>query len=350
MDYSTIAIKIIKGIIKLIPGQTVSISAEILNVFDFNEALVKIPFLEELAIQVRKHHGIPIIDLSTENLHKRFFEEVTDENNLLSLAIFHKWLDSADYFIDLSWRSNPLFYKSIPEIAFRKVNIPTDIYMQKIAEKNKKLLLLGYPTKSLAKYLDVDQEVLKKTYLSSLNVDYHLLKKNCLIFDGIIKKQKKYHLICENRVLNIELVSKSKCFYGDFYQEPILYLPTGYWQQEVDLEQLSGMIYANQIYFDQHYWKNVQLVFKNGSIIDLETDNQQKNTTLLRVELAQKINSCLLVVGLNDSVGQRSFYSLFDLIKSQNVSLILNTSKGNIVVLSETASLLNENDVNLLNN
>ena len=73
MDYSEIAVKIVNYILCLQQGQSVTISAEIHNVFDHNDPLVEIPFMEEIALVVRKNKGLPILDVSTENLHKRFF-------------------------------------------------------------------------------------------------------------------------------------------------------------------------------------------------------------------------------------------------------------------------------------
>jgi hypothetical protein len=348
MDLTEIATKIIKGVLKLTPGQSVTISAEIHNVYDNNDPLVEIPFLEELALQVRKYKGLPTIDISTENMHKRFFDEITDDSQSISLDLFNKYLNTSDIFIDLSWRSNPLFYKSIPESSFKKHNILPKIFIKKFEEKNKKLILLGFPTKGMAKYFDIDHDTLKKTYFSALNIDYFNLKKRCLILDNKLLKSRKWQIATENRTLDINLIADRKCYYGEFNKELIMTLPTGMWQQEISIETLNGIIYCNQVYSDQYIWKNVQIIFENGRVTDVETNFQQSNMSVLRENLAGKIEKILVSIGLNDAVNRKSFYSLFDMAKNGSLSLVINTPNTTVIALSDTASLSCNDDENVL--
>jgi leucyl aminopeptidase (aminopeptidase T) len=347
MEYTEIANKIINDVLKIKPGQSVTISAEIHNVLAYNEPLVEIPFLEELALQIRKQKALPTIDISTENLHKRFFEEIADHNQSISMELFKKWLNTSDIFIDLSWRSNPQFYKSIPERYYKRQNLLPKVFMKQFEENNKKLILLGYPTKGLAKYLDVEHDLLEKIYFSALNIDYFDLKKRCLIFDGIVQKNAIKHIVTEKRILNIELKDRAKCLYGDWQKEPIMILPTGMWQQEINLEKLTGIYFCHQIYHEQNIWKDVQLIYENGKITDVETDNKQRNVELLKDMLRDEVESVLLNIGLNEAIAQKSLYSLFDMAKSKNLSLVINTERDQIIALAESAMIL-DNEENII--
>ena len=348
MNYSEIAYKIVNHIIRLAPFQSVTISAEIHNVYDFNEPLSEIPFLEELALVVRKHKGLPILDISTENIHKRFFEEIAEENQAISTELLNKWLSMSDIFIDLSWRSNPIFYKSIPERVFKRINLLPKDFLKVFEEKNKKLVLLGFPTIGLANYLDIDHEALQKGYFASLNIDYFELKKKCYIFEGKMKIANSWSVITEKRSLNVELIGESKVFYGDFQNGAIISFPTGYWQQSINIESINGIFYCDNIFYEQYIWRNIQLIFENGKIVDVETDIPQKNLNLLKSVLFFDADSITLNIGLNETRTEKTLYSLFDIVRNKNLSLIIASQKGQVFALSESAGLYESSEINVL--
>ncbi|MCL2062879.1 MAG: hypothetical protein FWG98_00705 [Candidatus Cloacimonetes bacterium] len=348
MNYSEIAFKIINHIIKLAPYQAVTISAEIHNVYDFNEPLAEIPFLEELAIVVRKKKGLPIIDISTENMHKRFFEEVTEDNQNLSTELLNKWLSMSEIFIDLSWRSNPIFYRSIPERSFKRLNILPKDFVKLFEDNNKKLILLGFPTIGLANYLDIDHDLLKKGYFSSLNIDYFDLKKRCYILDNRMNLSENWNITTENRLLKMTLFGESKVYCGEFHQTHIMTLPTGCWQKAVKIDSIDGIFYCDNVFHEQYNWKNIQLIIEQGKIIDVETDVQQPNLNLLKSILFYDADSVVLNIGLNKTSEPKTHYSLFDMVRNRNLSLIIVSQKGQVIALSEKAGLLGVNDYNVL--
>jgi hypothetical protein len=348
LEYSEIAYKIINYILNLKSGQSVTISCEIHNVFDYNDPLAEIPFLEELAIVVRKNKGLPILDITTENLHKRFFEEISDDPPSISTELLNKWLDTSDMFIDLGWRSNPLFYRSIPERSFNKLNIFNKDFRKLFESRNKKLILIGFPTIGLAKYLDVDHAILKKTYHAALNVNYYDLKKRSAVLENLLKKHNNWSISTEGNILKTELVNGAQCFYGDMQNEHIIILPTGSLQQPILTSNLYGCYQCSQIYHDQYTWKNINLTFENGKVTSVDAEEQQKNMNLLKTLLFDDISSVTLQVGLNHSIKERSLYHLFDSVKYKNVSLVIGTKKGLTIALSENASIYHDKEKNIL--
>ena len=348
MNYSEIAFKIVNQVIKLSQYQSVTISAEIHNVYDFNDPLSEIPFLEEMALMIRKYNGLPILDISTENIHKRFFEEISEENKIVSTELLNKWLSLSDIFIDLSWRSNPIFYNSIPERTFKRLTLLPKDFLKLFIEKNKKLILLGYPTMGLAKYLDVDHETLKRGYFASLNANYIELKKKCYILDGKLKVSNIWNIDNERRTLKVELVGESKVFFGEFQKEYIITLPTGFWQQPLKIDSLNGIYYCNDVFYEQYRWKNIQIVFEKGKVTDVETDLQQKNINLLKSVLFFDADNITLSIGLNDTKVEKTYYSLFDMVRNKNISLIISSQKGQMIALCETAKLYESNEINIL--
>jgi hypothetical protein len=348
MDYSEIAYKIVNFVLNLKSGQSVLISCEIHNVFDNNEPLAQIPFLEELALVVRKNKGLPILDISTENLHKRFFEEILEDDPNISSELLNRWLDSADYFIDLGWRSNPAFYKSIPERSFKKLNLSNKDFEHLFEKKNKKLILLGYPTIGLAKYFNIDHHLLKKNYFQALNINYYDLKKRTFLLDDLMKKETKWNIYNESSQLSFEFSKESKYYYGEILNDALITLPTGFWTRPINISSISGSFFCEQVYHDQYVWKSIKVLFEKGKLISVETDVQQTHMNLLRTIFFDNIDFVLLNIGLNYSIKEKCFYHAFDSIKYKNVSLKIQTSKGQLIALAETAQIFYDKGKDIL--
>jgi len=66
-----------------------------------------------------------------------------------------------------------------------------------------------------------------------------------------------------------------------------------------------------------------------------------------KIILFSDIETIVLNVGLNNSVKRKCFYGLFDMIKNRNLSLVINTERGQLIALSDAASLFesSENDI-----
>jgi len=348
VEYTEIAYKIINYILDLRPGQSVTISSEIHNVIDNNEPLAEIPFLEELALVVRKQKGLPILDISTENLHKRFFEEISDDPPSISKELLRIWLSSADMFIDLGWRSNPSFYKSIPERSFKKLDIYNIDFRELFEVSKKKLVLLGFPTHDLAKFLEIDHFLLRKTYFAALNVNYYDMKKRCLILDDKLKKHPEWKLVTEGNELHVQFTGNSKCLYGEMLNDFIITLPTGAWIQHLDIPTLTGTMHCDQIYHEQYLWRNIKIWLENGKVANVDTEQNQKNINLLKTLLFGETESVSICIGLNHGIRERSYYHLFDSVKYKNISLEFKSSHGKLVALSEMASLHHDYEKNIL--
>jgi len=336
--YQKISEKIINDILQVKPGQSVILYAEIHNVTEPKDPLEEIPFLEDIAISLRKKKALPILDISTENLHKRFFEEV-DDNHTIQNDIFSIWINGADYFIDFSWRSNPMFYKSIPEQFMKKYKDMSELYIKEITKKKKKIILLGTPTKGLAKYYNIDQDLLIETFYQSIDIDYLQLKKKCLIFSGKISQNKNWQIVTKNRILQIDLIGKPQSLYGEFQHNPIVTLPTGLWKQNLLSENCNGILFCDYIYHQEYTWSNVQLIFNEGKIIDIETEFPQENTKLLKTNLRTQIKSICLNYGLNENVRKMSLYPMFDILKFGNLSMTILLEKHEFLLLSQNADL-----------
>lgn len=348
MDYAEIAFKIVNCILKIKAHQAITISAEIHNVSDYDDPLVEIPFLEELALVIRKARALPIIDVSTENLHKRFFEEINEDTLEISTEQFYKWMKTSEVFIDLSWRSNPHFYQSISDRSYKRIKMSSIEFINIFSENNKKLLLLGFPTKGLSIYYKADHKMLEDTYFSALNIDYNELKKRILIFDGKVRKSKKWFVNTEKRTLEVDLIGESRCLYGDFNDDVIVTLPCGSWQQELNSEKLEGIFFADTIFFDHHRWEDVQVIFEHGKVVDVETSSEQEDINLLKTLLFQKIHSISLNIGLNRNIKNKTNYSLFDICKDKSLSMLIKNSRGQLIIVSHNASLYETKENNIL--
>jgi hypothetical protein len=90
------------------------------------------------------------------------------------------------------------------------------------------------------------------------------------------------------------------------------------------------------------------LIIENGKVTDIETDQQQKNVSVLRDIMQYETESIFLNIGLNDAISLKSYYSLFDMTRNKSLSLAFKNSQGTIIALSETGSLFTAEDNSLL--
>ena len=104
MKYSEIVFKIINSVLKVKEGDVISISSEIQNAGNSPEPLSELPLVEELAVGIRKKKAFPVLEISTENLQKRFFSEMNEEIYALPLNYYLKWIEDIDCFIEVGWK------------------------------------------------------------------------------------------------------------------------------------------------------------------------------------------------------------------------------------------------------
>jgi leucyl aminopeptidase (aminopeptidase T) len=348
---SELAYKIVNIVLGVERGQVVSIGGEIHNdgadlLTRSTEALAEIPLIEELAIMIRKKQAFPVIEISTDNLKKRFLNEMPDDIYDLPLDYYTKWVDTIDAFIDIGWRSNPGFFQNLADWKFNKLKASTSDILQSVIHKNKKMLFLGYPTRAVAEYFEADPEVLKAAYFEGLNCDYNkvMAKTDDLTrrFTGLengIAFTGENHLVFSIDQERLAEMPK-------WYNNNLIVLPGG--QVEIPLLQkgLTGIFRASRVYHENLCFENVEIHIGEGEVYAVQFETDRKGNNKLRHAAINHHCDFRLCVGLNENLRELTGYYLFDEAMLGNVSLKLYDQNGREIIFSNPETRMQTGEQN----
>lgn len=348
MDLAEIAYNITNVVLKIRNGQIITLSSEIHNGYELDNPLIELPFLEEIALCIRKKKAFPVLDIASENLRKRSFMEVNSENFPMPNHYYEKWVSMSDIFIDFSWRSNPYFVQDIPNRYIQQFKrTVNDLWLQ-IQKQNKKIVMMGFPTEALAKFYNINYSLLKDSYFDALNCNYQELKKSILILEGSLAKSEEWNLLTEDRNLNFRFQdSKANCYYGDFNNSPYLILPTGKIEKLIDTSTLDGIFYAETLYFENIALNDVQVIFEKGTVHGVDFLNRQSANHTIQNLLLNRIEDAFLCIGMNPNLKNPVKYSLFDecIKKNTILKLVINNK---IISLSNLNASVSQKDKDIL--
>ena len=335
-DYTVIAFKIINQIIRVRAGQVISINGEIRNgsQTDSSETLEQIPFIEELALAIRKKNAFPMLELSTERLKERFFSEVSEDVYDTPFSYYKSLIEKVDCIIDLGWRSNPQLFESIPDVKFNKMKKSTEEVRELIEKKHKKTVYLGFPTSALADYYNVNLQDLRYTYFESLNCDYNKLENS---HDNVVTwlvDQRNIKLVSGNEYLYFQLESPVNLKDGIFRNQSV-YLPAGKVSQKIISNTLNGTFAAEKVYFRNKVFTNIELMIKNGNVSMVRFGNESKGNVHLQ-NAFHNINTEIMPVisiGINKKIKPIG-YEQYDRCAYGNISIEFVDMNSEIITIS----------------
>ena len=335
-----IVYKITDTVLNIQPGNVVSVAAEIHNSSNTSNPLSELPFTEELATRIRKKKAFPVLEISTENLQKRFFSEMSDEIFSLPMDYYLKWIQDIDFFIEIGWKlSDPGTNEEREKYA--SVRRAADTIINKIVKAEKKILFLNFPTKQLAELINSNYEELLEVYLQLMNCNYFSLKmkakdlsENVLIHNDIIINSGVEQLKITLKKQSIEVLD------GSLGDQHILSLPAGVVSVELERHRLSGVFSASRVYYKHSVFNDVKISFENGNIryISFPDDNDENKKVKEALEEASAY--CLMKTGLNNSISEYTNFSVYDVCISDNISLCFFDENSNEIVLSNKKAYL----------
>jgi len=347
MDLAEISYNIVNVVLKIRQGQIITLSSEIHNGYDLDNPLIEIPFLEEIALSIRKKKGFPVLDIASENLRKRSFIEINTDNFQLPIQYYEKWVSMSDIFIDFGWRSNPYFVQDIPNRYIQQFKKTVNDLWTQIQKQNKKIVLMGFPTEALAKFYNINYSTLKDNYFEALNCNYQNLKKSILILEGNLTKSDEWNIITEDRSLKFSFhENRAIGYYGDFNNSHLI-LPTGKLERKVNLESLNGIFYAETLYFENIVLNDVQVIFEKGQIHGVDFLNRQSANNTIQNLLLNHIDDCFLSIGMNPNLNNPIKYLLFDECIKKNTMLKLSIN-NKIISLGNIHANISQKDKDIL--
>lgn len=305
--YSIIAFKIVSILLKIKKGDVVSIAGEIHNLG--NEPLSEISLIEELAIAIRKREGFPVLDISTEKLKNRYLLEI--ENKSFDFSYFSKYVDLIDTFVDIGWRSNPEIMNQLSDADYQEIVEHSNFIWSKIIESGKKILFMGYPTRELANYYQLNLNFLQESYFNGIDCDYskllsrsNFLQEQLSFNNAVSLNTNSENLICRYKKENIVLHN------GQFNNSTTMILPTG--RTEVMIDKIDGKFFAEKIYFKTKIFENIELEINNNVISEVNFSLQKTGNNELESILKTNIKKFILQIGINEELKEYSNYLLFD--------------------------------------
>ncbi|MCF7794151.1 MAG: aminopeptidase [Candidatus Cloacimonetes bacterium] len=320
--YSELAFNIVSNLLHIQKDDVVSIAGEIHNVRSNEAALLELPLIEEIAVAIRKRKAFPVLELSTENLKKRFFAEMPEEVFSVPPNYYKSWINSIDIFIEVGWESFASDFKETSDQQIKSFKDSTKSIMEHLFEQKKKLVFLNFPTHELAGYIEKDFEELQSIYLNAVNCNYNLLK----IYGGELHDKffsySNYRIISKSEELAVKIIKdKIKVYDGDSTKHEIVVIPTGIVEMPIDRESLDGVFFADKIYYKNKTYDNVKIKFENGVVRYVAFTKDKKGNYHMQSEFINSLEECYLTVGFNKNIFTHTNYHSYDRCIDNNVSL-----------------------------
>ena len=326
-----IADKIVNDLLKIKPGNVVSISGEIHNANKTEEPLLEIPFIEELALEIRKKKAFPVLEISTENLKKRFFAEMPSDIFFLQPVYYKKWIDSIDVFIYVGWKN---VFNEFQKTSNEKLKKTTEGIWEKIFQQKKKLLFLNFPSFELANFLNTKPDALLEFYSKSADCNYAQLQEEKNELKTKFSTFSNYTIHSKNEKVNF----KTKIILPDLLKNQdyphITILPFG--SQDIPLERkkINGTFIAEKAYYKNFIYENLKVNFEKGFVHYISFKEEGKENFILQNALMNSKTECFLTLGFNPKVISYTNYYLFDTCIDGNTSMKFFDGDSHPIILS----------------
>ncbi len=136
--------------------------------------------LENVAVEVRKLGAFPLIDIQSEKLSRRLYENTPPSFDSQADQFDLRLAEAIDAHIRLDYMDNPALFADVPPAraaTFAKAQQPV---MEALLKNNVRQVALGnglYPTAARAKELGITQEQLATLFWDGVNTDYSRLQE-----------------------------------------------------------------------------------------------------------------------------------------------------------------------------
>ncbi|MHC4218888.1 MAG: aminopeptidase, partial [Planctomycetota bacterium] len=135
--------------------------------------------LEDVAVEVRKLGGHPLITVGSDRLTKKMFEDVDEQFDTQEPAFNMRLAEIIDAMITVDYTQRPDLLADVPSERLLAHEKAFEAFYEKILKRNVLHVHLGnglYPTRTLAKQFDVPQEELTRIFWKGVNADYDRLQ------------------------------------------------------------------------------------------------------------------------------------------------------------------------------
>ncbi len=272
--------------------------------------------LEDIAINVAKKGGYPLLTVGSDRLTRMFYTEVPVKYDLRAPDLDYKILCFIDAAIGVNYNEDPLLLADIPAerlAAISQANAPvTDLaFSRKIRQVS-----IGnglYPTEARAKQFGITFKELSDIFWKGLNVDYQALETTGNSFKKVLEAGNEVHITNPNGTdLKVKITGrKTLVLDGIVSDEDIkegvlatqVYLPAG----EVALAPVPGTA-EGKIVIASDFGsgvevKNITLIFQKGKLVSMTAESGiERLRELYDASAERKDEFSSIDIGINPNV------------------------------------------------
>lgn len=307
-------------ILNLKPDTVISLSAEIHS--NDTDPLSEITCVEEIALGIRKRQAFPLLEYTTSNLRRRFFEELPSHIITQKPSYFDAMNAIIDIYMEIGWESLAEMEIQPDQAKAAVASNSGRQVIEEILQRQKLLLLLNYPTPPLAKKIGVEFHALKEHYLDAVCTNYGLLNIRTEDCTKELFTARDYQLTTDLGELSFSLMrDKLTRSAARVQQEQVIVLPSGYVTCPAVRSSIHGELLADRLYYMGSVYQDVKLRFDQGSIRFVTTANGENVNYDLHSALSSSNDTCFVMYGCNRNNTQFSGYALYDRCMDDSIML-----------------------------
>ncbi|MBT3169203.1 MAG: hypothetical protein HN334_04995 [Candidatus Cloacimonetes bacterium] len=317
---SEILSNFLKNLLKIKEGEVVSIFAEIDN------HQYTLPFIEDLAVAIRRQNAIPNLDFYTQNIKRIFSEKWANRTELFASDYYQNKIKNIDYFLIVGWHNFS-----------DKLNDFTKDFLSNLYKNGKNIIFLNFPTEKLSFQTGLSIDKLIENYWRSIDCDFSKLSNVSKKQADFLSKSQYFLLSSETEKLKIKIESNLlKIVCGNIDKEQIIVLPTGFIEMKLEREFLDGFFWAEKAYYQNNVFENVKIKFENGNIKYAIFNEEKEGNILLQNALVNIVPDCKINFGFNEKIIHFSNHIYYDRCLENNISLIFYDQNSAPIYFSNT--------------
>jgi aminopeptidase len=275
VDYETVAQKLVTENTKVKEGDIVLVTGGTRDA----------ELLEDIAVQVRKAGGHPLLLMNSEKMTKRMWTDVPEKYDTQDPKLDMKLAEIADAVISIDSNETEGLLADVPPARFSaraKAGEPVgEVYLK----RNVRQVNLGNgldPTSWLAKRYGISQEDLAKTFWAGVNVDTAQLQAKGEAVRKALQTAKEVHITNPNGTdLHVQVAARP-VFFSDGVisddeakkggRDVQVWLPAGDVYLAPVVGTAEGTVVISRDWFQGKEIKNLKITFKGGNIVSMTAD------------------------------------------------------------------------------
>lgn len=317
---------------------------------DFSD--VKI--IEELAVLVRSKGAFPVLDLASKSLKLRILEETPEEKYYIPTEYFSKWVQLVNVIIDLSFPEIRNFFTDnyFTPKKTELINRSLQSIYKNMLISDKIVLLPNFPKPSIAKYYNIDLDILEKFYLGSFSpIENKMNVKGMKIINHLTPMNNFYLQSAseEQSKLALQISDQQSYFVTNKISNSYTVLPFGYVALTINKASINGVMKADKLYYKNICKDSVVINFSYGNILSIQFEQNDSLSEVIKVGLINSNERVELFIGVNNGVSDHCNYNYYDRCIDNNFSIVFYDELNNIIeISSKSVQLTNENAKNIL--